>query len=50
MILSADEFDYQVKDGYPKTEGNIFYLPSKAYENPLLAFDAGVSVGEEAAK
>ena len=50
LILSADEFDYQVKDGYPKTEGNIFYLPSKAYENPLLAFDAGVSVGEEAAK
>lgn len=47
LILSADEFDYQVKAGYPKTEGGILYLPSKAYEDPRLAFEAGMTEGEE---
>lgn len=48
LIFSADEFDYQVKDGYPKTENGILYLPSKAYENPILAFDAGLGITEGA--
>jgi len=47
LILSADVFDYQVKPGYPKTESGILYLPSKAYKNPVLAFEAGYLVKEE---
>lgn len=46
LILSANEFDYQVKEGYPKTQGEILYLPSKVYENPVLAFEAGLCIGE----
>ena len=44
VILSADVFDYQVKAGYPKAENGIFCLPSKAYGNPVLAFQAGLEV------
>lgn len=47
LVLSANEFDYRVRDGYPKTEDGIRYLPSKAYENPVLAFEAGLCMGEE---
>lgn len=50
LILSAHEFDHQVKEGYPKTQDGILYLPSKAYENPVLAFEAGLGMGEEAGK
>lgn len=50
LILSADEFDHQVKESYPRTEGGILYLPSKAYENPILAFEAGLAMGEEGGK
>lgn len=46
LILLADEFDYQVKEGYPKMQEGILYLPSKAYKNPSLAFEAGLAVGE----
>ena len=45
LILLADVFDYAVNPGYPKEENGITYLPSKAYENPVLAFDAGVCFG-----
>lgn len=45
LILSADEFDYQVKEGYPSVENGILHLPSKAYENPVLAFEAGLCIG-----
>ena len=48
LILAADEFDYQVKEGYPKTEKGIVYLPSKAYASPRLALEAGMAVGEVA--
>lgn len=44
LILSADVFDYSVKTDYPKTEKGIYYLPSKACENPALAFEAGLEV------
>ena len=47
LVLSADVFDYEVKDGYPKTGNDIMYIPSKKYENPLLAFDAGIGLGKE---
>lgn len=44
LILSAYEFDYHIKKGYPKTQNGILYLPSKAYENPRLAVAAGLEV------
>jgi len=44
LLLSAWVFDYQVQEGYPKTENGILYLPSKLYENPVLAFAAGLEV------
>ena len=49
LVLLADAFDYQVKSGYPKTENSVVYMPSKKYENPLLAFDVGVCCGKELA-
>lgn len=42
LIYSADVFDYQVKNGYPGEETGILLLPSKSYENPVLAFEAGL--------
>ena len=50
LILSANEFDYHIKEDYPKTQDGILYLPSKVYENPTLAFEAGLKIGEEAYK
>ncbi len=47
LVISADAFDYEVKKDYPKTENGIVYLPSKKFENPLLAFDKGVCLGKE---
>ncbi len=47
VILLADDFDYQVKPGYPKSENGILMLPSKAFANPILALDAGVSVAQK---
>lgn len=46
LILSADEFDYQVNGVYPQEKDGIWYLPSKAYDNPVLAFEAGLCMGE----
>ena len=50
LILSADAFDYQVKPGYPKMVSDIWRLPSKAYETPDLAYEAGLSFGKEGLK
>lgn len=50
LILSADEFDFQVQEGFPKKENGILLLPSKAYQNPALAFDAGRKLGKEMKK
>ena len=50
LILSANEFDYHIEEGYPKTRDGILYLPSKAYKNPQIAFEAGLGIGEEAEK
>ncbi len=44
LVLMADEFNYCVKAGYPKTVDGILYLPSKAYATPTLAFEAGWEV------
>lgn len=41
LLQLADDFDYQVETGYPKTEAGILLLPSKAYSNPIQALDAG---------
>lgn len=46
LLLTADEFDYQVKPGYPREEGGIFCLPSKGYASPELAFAAGILAGK----
>ncbi len=46
LLLSAWMFDYQVNPDYPKTKDGILYLPSKLYKNPVLAFAAGLEVGE----
>lgn len=50
LILSANEFDYRVKEDFPKMANGILYMPSKAYKNPTLAFEAGQEMGEEAGK
>ena len=47
LILLADEFDYQVKSEYPNTKNGIIYLPSKAYNSPESAFEAGLNIAEE---
>lgn len=44
LLLSAWMFDYQVQEGYPKIGNGILYLPSKLYENPVMAFAAGLEV------
>lgn len=50
LILSAYIFDYRVKPGYPKLVDGIWCLPSKAYESPELAYEAGLSFGKEGEK
>lgn len=50
LILSASEFDYHIKPGFPTIQNGILYVPSKAYETPALAFAAGLEAGEEAGK
>lgn len=42
LILLADEFDYQVKQVLPDAVNGICILPSKAYKNPVCAFEAGL--------
>ena len=42
LVQLADDFDYQVSSGYPRTENGVVFFPSKAYNNPILALDAGI--------
>lgn len=42
MALAADMFDYELKADCRTEKNGIAFLPSCAYKNPLLAFDAGV--------
>ena len=42
VALVADCFDYVIKPGYPCVKQDVTYMPSCAYKNPLLAFDAGI--------
>lgn len=44
LILSASVFDYQIKADYPKKRDGIICLTSKAYNNPVQAFEAGLEV------
>ncbi len=44
LILSASVFDYQIMADYPKMIEGVRYLPSKAYDHPALAFEAGLEV------
>lgn len=46
IILLAGEFDYTVKSSYPKADGEILYLPSKAFDNPVLSFECGINTGK----
>ena len=40
--MVADMFDCRLKGTYHEEKDGITYIPSCAYENPLLAFDAGI--------
>ncbi len=44
LILSANEFDYQVKEDYPKTKDGILYFPSKRYQTSQQAFEKGFEI------
>lgn len=44
LILLADEFDYQVAEVLPEAAGGVRLLPSKAYNDPVCAFEAGLEV------
>ena len=44
LIISAASFDYRLKEQIPEERDGISLLPSKAYPNPILAFDAGLEV------
>ena len=46
LILSANEFDYEISQERQEKD-EILFLPSKAYENPIAAFEAGLICGEE---
>ena len=48
LILSANEFDYKIKHDPKILENGIFYMPSKGFDNPILAFDAGLNFKGEA--
>ena len=47
VILSAHEFDYHLKEDFPKMQNGILYAPSKFYQTPQLSFEAGLRIGEE---
>jgi len=50
LILSANEFDYTLTKQIPKEEDGILLLPSKAYEHPVSAFEAGAKLRKEMKK
>ena len=41
LIMSASEFDHTVKEDFPRLKDGVYRLPSKAYKNQALAFEAG---------
>lgn len=47
VAMVADEFEYSFKDNNKSTSDGITHLPSQSFENPLLAYDAGVILGGE---
>lgn len=47
LLLMAEDFACTVHTAGPYLRDGIVCLPSCAYRNPLLAFDAGVLYGEE---
>ena len=46
VVHVADMFDVTVRGNYPIEREGMVYLPSCAWENPFLAFDAGVMYGK----
>lgn len=48
LLCVANVFDYAIDSDYSVPEDGVVYLPSKAYKNPVLAFDAGVLFGGDA--
>lgn len=44
LILLADEFDHYPLGDLPETANGVRILPSKAYPNPICAFEAGLEV------
>jgi hypothetical protein len=47
VVMVADEFDYQFKEEIAEKSNGTILLPSQKFNNPLLAFDAGVNLGGE---
>lgn len=47
VVMVADEFEYVFKTIETAKSKGIKSLPSQSFENPLLAFDAGVILGGE---
>ena len=48
LLCVANVFDYAIDSDYTVPGDGVVYLPSKAYRNPVLAFDAGVLFGGDA--
>ena len=47
VVIVADEFEYSLKNTKPTSENGIYCLPSQSFQNPILAYDAGVVLGGE---
>ena len=47
LIYSANEFDYQASDNLSPEENGVRLFPSKAFKNPVQAFEGGLILGEE---
>lgn len=47
LIYSANEFDYRASDNLSPEENGVRLFPSKAFKNPVQAFEGGLILGEE---
>ncbi len=47
VAMVADEFEYTFKSITPTAENGLYILPSQGFQNPILAYDAGVILGGE---
>ena len=46
LVRLSDIFDCRIPGDFPREKDGVIYLPSVSFENPLLAFDAGVLYGK----